>query len=159
CHAGSEKPNKADRRVIEEFATPGLVPLSGEHATFENMKLGLAHRSLEPEQEPVVVVAGIVEPILVGQERLKDRTQLQELVPVLARPCKTAHLDSQNEAHVIEAYLGEEPLETEPAFDRLATPTLVLIDDEHPVCRPAQGHRATPQVVLERGRLTMFEYL
>ena len=80
-------------------------------------------------------------------------------MPILARPRQPAHLDAQDDADVIEADLGQESLEAEPALRGLAAVPLVLVDDDHPVRRPAQGDGATSQVVLQGGRLAMLEHL
>src|SRR3954470_19939309 len=48
------------------------------HPRAQDVQLGFAHRALQPEQEPVVVVGRVVEPVLVGQQRAEDGAQLQE---------------------------------------------------------------------------------
>src|SRR5947209_2185237 len=80
-------------------------------------------------------------------------------MPILARPGQPAHLDAEDDADVIEADLGQEALEAEPAFRGPAAAPLVLVDDDHPVRRPAQGDGAASQVVLQCGRLAMLEHL
>lgn len=60
---------------------------------------------------------------------------------------------------MIEADLGQEPLEAEPAFRGPAAEALILVDHDDPVRRPAQGDGAAPQAVLQGGRLAMLEHL
>jgi hypothetical protein len=48
----------------------------------QHVQLCFAHRSLEPEQEPVIEVAGIVDAILIHDQRIAQRADLQESVPV-----------------------------------------------------------------------------
>jgi len=46
------------------------------------VQLSLAHRALQPEQEAVVEVGGVIEPVLVTDQRARERGDLQQSVPV-----------------------------------------------------------------------------
>jgi hypothetical protein len=47
---------QADGEVLLEFATLGLVAQPAVEARANQVQLGLAHRALQPEQQPVVEI-------------------------------------------------------------------------------------------------------
>jgi hypothetical protein len=57
------------RQVEAEFAALGLVPASFLEAGAHDVQLGFAHRALQSQQKPVVVNRGIVNPVVVANER------------------------------------------------------------------------------------------
>ena len=81
--------------MTKQIAPPRLVQPSLVQPIAEDVKLGFRHRSLEPQQEAIVVVGRIVKTILVRQEGLEEGTQFQKLMPVLTRTGQSAHLDAQ----------------------------------------------------------------
>lgn len=60
---------------------------------------------------------------------------------------------------MVEADLGQQPLEAEPTHRGPAAEALVLVDDDDPIRGPSQGDGAALQVVLQGGRLAMLENL
>jgi hypothetical protein len=46
------------------------------------MEFGLTHCSLEPKQEPVIEACWIVYPVLVENQRISERADFQEPMPV-----------------------------------------------------------------------------
>ena len=149
----------ADRRQAVELAPPRLVPLAAIHAILEDMKLRLAHDAGQAEQEPVVVVGRVVEAIGVGQERAESRAQLQELMPVLAGPGQSAHLQAEDQADAVERELGQESLESRASLGRLAALAEIVVDDDHLIARPSQLDGTVGEGVLPRGGFAMVEDL
>lgn len=74
--------DESQRRIHPELPSPRLVELPTEEPGTQHMQLGLAHRALQAEQQTVIEVARIVEAILVKDERLSQRTDLEEAMPV-----------------------------------------------------------------------------
>jgi len=101
------------------------------------VEFGLTHGSLQPQEESVVVVAGIVQSVLVSQQTSEQRTQLQELMPVLVRTRQPTHLNAQDQADMIQPYLGQQTLEAEPVFHGRRTMPLILVDHQHALLAPA----------------------
>jgi len=56
---------------------------------------------------------------------------------------------------VVQADLGQEPLEPQPAFRGRRAAALVLVDDEDPLLRPAQRDRPLGQGILKLRGLTV----
>src|ERR1700682_4550484 len=80
-------------------------------------------------------------------------------MPVLVGAGQAAHLQSEDDADVVQADLGEQVLKAESALDRLAAPSLIFIDDFHTALRPAQGGGAMYEGVLAIRRLAVIEHL
>ena len=101
------------------------------HPPAEEVQLGLGHDPREPEQEPVVVIGRVVQPVLIGQQGAEHRAQFQELMPVLARAGQPAHLQAEDQPDVVETDFGKQSLEAEPALGRGPALALILVDDEN----------------------------
>jgi hypothetical protein len=97
------------------------------------------------------VIGRVVEAIVVGEQDAEDRTQLDDLVPILARAGQPAHLQAEDQPDMVEADLGEQALEAEPSFGRGAALALVLVDDEDALGKPAELDRAVDEGVLAVG--------
>jgi hypothetical protein len=123
------------------------------------VQLGLAHRAFEPEQQAIIVVRRIVEPVQVGDQRAKEGTQFQQLVPIPVGPRQAGHLDPQDQAHVIEADLGHQALEAGPAIGRGGGAAEIVVDDQDALRCPSQGLGALNQSVLQARRLLMGQHL
>ena len=128
AHSPDGEPDVADRGRAEQLAAAGLVQLALVHPLLEDVKLRLAHHPVQAEQEPVVVVGRVVDPVGVGQQHAEAGAQLQQLVPVLARAGQPAHLQAEDQPDVVEGDLGQQPLEAGPALDRLAALAQVVVD-------------------------------
>jgi hypothetical protein len=149
----------AGRQRDGQLPPPRLGLLAGQHPLLEQVQLGLAHRPLQPKQQPVVVVHRVVDAVGVGQQRTRQRAQLQQLVPVGARARQPRHLDAQHQPHVPHGDLGDQPLEAHPAGRAGPRLAQVLVDHQHPRGPPAQRDRPLHQGVLQPGRLPMAEHL
>jgi hypothetical protein len=97
----------------------------------------------------------VVQAVLVGQERVEQAAELDERTPVAAGAGRPAQLDPRNDPDVVEADLGQEPPVPGPPRNGPATAPLVLLDHDHPVRRLAQVGSATPELVLQAGRLAV----
>jgi hypothetical protein len=56
----------ADRQRDGQLPPPRLGLLAGQHPLLEQVQLGLAHRSLQPQQQPVVELHRVVDAVGVG---------------------------------------------------------------------------------------------
>jgi hypothetical protein len=72
---------------------------ASDQAKLKSMQLGFRHRSLEVEYEPVIVIGGVVNPLLVDHDDAGHRAQGKQPLPVHRRPCQTRYLDCQDRSH------------------------------------------------------------
>ena len=121
------------------------------HPAAEEVQLGLGHDPREPEQEPIVVIGRVVEPIRVGEQGSEDGTQFDELMPVLARAGQPAHLQAEDEPDVVETDLGQQPLKAQSPLGRGPALALIVVDDEDAVGRPTEFDGPMDERVLAVG--------
>jgi hypothetical protein len=123
------------------------------------MEFGLGHRALQPEEQTVVVLPGIVQPIEVGDESAMQRAELQQLIPVPAGTGQSRHLNTEHETDVPECDRADQLLKALPVLGGRTRHPEVTVDDLDAIGGPAKLHRLLPQAVLQASRLSMFEHL
>ena len=119
----------------------------------DEVQLGLRHRALEPEQQPVVEVAGVIEPVLVADQRARQRADLEQPVPVGVVARQPRDLEPEHDPGPAQADLGDQLLEALAVGRRGAGLALVGVDHDDPLGRPAERDRALAQRVLALGGL------
>jgi hypothetical protein len=80
--------NQPGGRSEAELTGPGLLLLAPEQPRPDPVQLGFAHGPLDPQQQAVVVLCGIVNAILVDDEGIRQTTDLDETIPVAAGTCQ-----------------------------------------------------------------------
>ena len=113
-----------------------------------------AHGPLQAQDETVVAVVGVVDSVLVSQQCAKDGTDLQKMIPVLRRAGQAAQFESQDQAHMVQADLGEQALKAGSLFDSPAAPALVLVDHHDALPRPTERGG-----IIGQGLLTLPRFL
>lgn len=68
---------QSDRQALTQFASGGFVLESGGQPRADQVQLGLGHRALEPQDQPVVEVSGVIHAVGVGDQSVGQRTQIQ----------------------------------------------------------------------------------
>jgi hypothetical protein len=114
----------------------------------QHVQLGLRHRALEPEHEPIVVQPRVIDPVGVGDQRVGQRAQIQQPVPVGVAPRQPRYLDPEHDPDPPQPDLGDQPLEPVAPVAALGRPALVLVDHDHLRGVPAQRDRPLNQLIL-----------
>ena len=132
---------------------PQLPPAGfGEVASLQpraqQVQLRLAHRALEPQQEPIVEVRRIVDAVFVEDQRIGEGADLEEPMPVAAVAGQPRYLEPHDDPGLTQAHLGDQALEAGAARRRGGGDAQVVVDDDDLLVRPAEGHRAAAQVIL-----------
>ena len=133
--------DQADGQGHGQFAAAGLGQLSAAEPGPDEVQFGLAHGALQPEQQPVVEIAGVVDAVLVADQCAGQGADLQQPVPVGVVPGQPGNLQAQHDAGVAHADLGDQPLEPFPVGGRRPGLALVGVDGDDLFGRPAQGDR------------------
>ena len=60
------------------------------------MQFGFAHRSQESQEKTVGVLSGVIDPILVDDQGVGEGTDLDETIPIAARPCQARGFQAQD---------------------------------------------------------------
>jgi hypothetical protein len=85
--------------------------LSTEKTRPQDVQLRLAHRALQAEQQPVVEVSRIVNAVLVQDQRLSERRQLEQAVPVGVVARQARDLEPEDDPGMAECNLADQVLE------------------------------------------------
>ena len=113
---------QADGGWQTEVTAARLVADASLQPGAEDMELGFGHRAFEPQAEPIVKVGWIIEAVLVQNERLCQRTEFEQPVPIRRIACQAGAFQAHHNADTVSANLGHELLKpcTVPLGSRLA---------------------------------------
>ena len=158
-HFTGQTAHQPGRQRHRQLAAAGLGDPPGPHPLLDQMQLSLADGALQAQQQPVVVLGRVINAVQVAQQRPGQRAQLQQLMPLPARPGQPGHLDAQHDPHMIQPYLGDQPREARTRVGAGGRMPQVLIDHQHPRRRPPQRDRALGQPVLQPRGLGVIGHL
>lgn len=144
-----------DRKAQLELAALRLVAKPAIQPGADQMQLRFGHRALQPQQQPVVEVPRRVNPVLVGDQRPRQRAQIQQLMPVRRTARQPRGLKRQDQPDMSQPDLRDQLLEPQPPVGRRARAAEVLIEDRHRRRRPAQLDRTLSEPVLARAGLVV----
>ena len=82
----------ADRRVQEDLAAADLVEQPLAHPSPEEVELGLGHNPGQTEEEPIVVVGRVIQPVLIRQDSPEQQEWCDFFSKVRDRPDLTKGL-------------------------------------------------------------------
>ena len=124
----------------------------------QHVQFRLAHRALESEQEPVVEVSGIVDAVLVEDQRVAQRADLQQPMPVGGVAGQPRDLEPEHDAGATHADFGDQVLEPLAVLVGSGL-TEVGVDHDNPLGRPAERHRPLAQCILAARALRVLDHL
>ena len=128
---------EADRQALPQLTAGGLVPQPGGQPGPDQVQLGLAHRALQTEHQPVVEVGRMVDAVGVGDQRVGQRAQVQQLVPVGVVAGQPADLDAEDDPDPAQPDVGDQILEPLPGGGVGPGPAQVGVDHPHLVRHPS----------------------
>ena len=158
-HLAGGTAHQPGRQRHRQLAAAGLGDPPGPHPLLDQVELSLADGALQPQQQPVVMLGRVIDAVQVTQQRSGQRAQLQQLMPLPARPGQPGHLDAQHDAHMIQPHLRHQPREPRTRISPRSRMPQVLVDHQHPRRRPPQRDRALGQPVLQPRGLGMVLHL
>ena len=158
-HFTGQTAHQPGRQRHRQLAAAGLGDPPGPHPLLDQVQLSLADGALQAQQQPVVVLGRVIDAVQVAQQRPGQRAQLQQLMPLPARPGQPGHLDAQHDAHMIQPHLRDQPREARTRVGAGGRMPQVLIDHQHPRRRPPQRDRALGQPVLQPRGLGVIGHL
>ncbi len=69
--------HQADRQERPQFPPTRLVQQTAAQPRSQHVQLGLAHRPFQPQQQTVIEMLRIVQPVFIQDQRLRQRTNLE----------------------------------------------------------------------------------
>jgi hypothetical protein len=107
-------PAEARRQGEAQLAPSGLRVAGGQAALSEQAEFVFRHRSLQPEQQPVVHQARIVDPFGVDHQGTGQGAEVDQMMPVPPVAGQPRGLDAVDRPHRSGADLGDQSLEAWP---------------------------------------------
>ena len=153
------QPSIAHRQAQGQFPAARLVEQVATHPGLQDMQFGRKQRALEAQQQAVVRVTRIIAAILVGDEGVKNRTQLDYPVPIAIQPRDARKFGDQNDANLPQADGGDQCLESQALLAAGPGHPEIIINDADERLRPAHVVGSFSQLVLAPRTLLVMLYL
>src|SRR5205085_8683847 len=117
------------------------------------------HRALESQQEPIIKMGRIIETLLIEDERVSERTDFQQPMPITRVAGQARDFQSDHQAGTAKAHLTHEFLETFTVRVRRQSGGVsqVSVDKHDAIGMPAERNGALPESVLALGALGVFQ--
>jgi hypothetical protein len=100
-HVAGETTDIAHGHLHPQFAPPGFGLLTGPQPLFEDVQFCLRHGPLESENESVVIIPRVVDPIKITNQGAKQGADFQQWMPVTIGAGQARHLYPQDDPYVI----------------------------------------------------------
>src|SRR5215475_3142869 len=100
------------------------------------MQLGLAHRSLETEQETIVEQRRVINAVGVADQCICDPGKIDETIPVGIIAGEARHLKTKDQSDPGERDFGAEPSKSR-ARDISRREAEILVNDNNPITGPS----------------------
>src|SRR5215207_194845 len=146
-------PHQPDRQRLAQLPAGGLVADPALKPGAQHVQLGLAHRALQAEQQPVVERPGVIQPVGVADHRVGHAAQIQQPVPIDVVAGEPRDLQAEHQPGVPERDLGRQPREPRPVRQPRAGDPQVLVDHDDLLAGEPELDRALHERVLAGGRL------
>ena len=146
-------PDQPDRQPAAQLAALGLVADPAVQARPEHVQLGLAHRALQAEQQPVVERPRVIDAVGVADHGIGHAAQIEQPIPVGVVASQPGGLQAEHQAGVAERDLGRQAREPRALRQSRARDAQVLVDHDDLLVREPQRDRPLDERVLALGRL------
>ncbi|EFK11836.1 conserved hypothetical protein [delta proteobacterium NaphS2] len=151
--------NKTHRQGKSELPFLSLVPFSSLEAGAQEMQLCLGHGPLEPQQELVVEIGRVVNPVLVNDHRVGESTKLQESMPIGRGTGEPGGFQGKDRPDFAHGDVGHQALKIRSAVHLCSGNPQIAIQDTYPLGRPSQSHRFVSECILPLGALLVMAHL
>ncbi len=120
------------------------------HALAQGMDLGLAHCTLDPQQETVIRLAQVIKGLRIGDQRISHVAEFQQSTPFRQVPGQSGHLAADDNADKAETNLGDKGHEPRTGSRTPGRTAEVIVNDLGAGLRPTELLRTPGQAVLQR---------
>ena len=141
---------KANRHVRAQRSASCGFPQPTVQSRTNQVEFDLTDRTFEPEQQPVIEAARMIEPIGIRDERIDETTQVEQVVPLTIVAGHARDFGGYDDADVAQSHLGDESIESDASYASTApTYSKVFIDHHYLRSRPAQLGGPLHQTILQ----------
>src|SRR3989440_1937194 len=148
-----------DRQAKTQAPLFGFAQLPSLQATLQPMELSLRHASLEAKQQAVVMGSWVIHPLIINDERIGERTDFQQPIPIAARASQSRDLQTEHRPNVPQTDLGHQPLKAIATNRRRARLSLVLVHHLDTGRCPSQILSALDEIILPGRTTSVFSHL
>jgi hypothetical protein len=103
-----------DGQALTQLPLAGLLDLATQQSATQPMQLRLAHRAAKAQEQAIIVLAGVVDPVLVDNEGVGERTDLDKPVPVATGAGEPRGFETQHCPRMAQTHLGPFATSGEP---------------------------------------------
>src|SRR6266849_1049844 len=151
--------DEANGQTKAQLSLLGLRQLAPLQTLMQPMKLGLRHIALESEQQTIIIGSWIIDAFFVNDERVRERTNFQQPIPVAARASQARDLQAEHGPNVPQTHFSHQPLKTIAANGRGARLPLILVHHLDAGGCPSQVLSPLHQVILPGRAPAIFSHL
>src|SRR3954471_2021145 len=144
-----EDPREPDRQGQSELTARSLGEKTRSEAAADRVQFEFRDRALEPQQQPAVGRAGIVDAIAIRDEAVPEAADVKEWVPVRAVAGQPRHVEREDQADLAQADTRCQFLEALALDGGGAAQAEIGVDDVNVGLAPAEIPGALHQRVLE----------
>ena len=152
-HLVAQVVDQPDRQLQFQFPAAGLGQYPAAEPGSQEMEFEFRHLAFEAQQGAVVETGRVIQPVLVQDQGVVVRADLQQPLPVGVVARQPGAFQAEHDPGPAEGDLGDQVLEPFPVGGRGPGMPLVDVDHVDPVGAPAQRDGPAAQVVLAGGRL------
>src|SRR6266545_3591565 len=150
----------ANRHVRAQRAASCGFPQATVQSRTNQVEFDLTDRPFEPEQQPVIETARMIETIGIGDERIDEATQVQQVVPITVVAGHARDFGGHDDADVAQSHLSDESIESDASYASTATTYSKVFIDHHDLrSRPAQVGGPLYQAILQALALSVVQDL
>ena len=145
--------DQPDRQRGTQLAALGGGPLGRLQPPGHDVQLRLAHRGFQAQDQPVVEIRQVVDPVAVDEQRTGQPGHLRQPGQVRVRAAQPGDLQPEHRPDLAQAHPRHQLPESLTVRRRRPGQAQVPVDHLHILACPAQRHRGVGQRVLPQRRL------
>ena len=123
------------------------------------MQFRFAHRALKSQKETIVIAAGVIQCFLIGNQRVRNGTNVQQFVPVAIATCQTRYFQRQDDPDLAQGSRGHHVVKSKTTSRSRSRFSLVIIDYPNELIRPSQFLGTLSQVALSSLAFAVVDHL
>ena len=100
------------------------------------MRLSLAHRSLEAEQQTIVEQCRMIDTVSIADEGVGEAAEIEQAIPVGVVACETGDFEAEHDTDVAEDDFGGQLGKAVSLGDTSSGEPEIFIDDDNLLRRP-----------------------
>ena len=136
--------HKADGHHLLEFPAAGAAQDATSQSCLKHMQLRFAHRALQAQQQAIIEVRRIIQPILIEDEGVGERAKFKQPMPIGGVARQARYFQAEHDPDAAQTDFSHQSLKAFPISRAGGGVPQVAVDDDDAILRPAQRDCALP---------------